>query len=227
MIQSRPASDEQWHRLRADIGRLVARRVPRSADVEDIVQEVLIRVWRHGSRLRDDERFGAWLSRVAHTAAVDHLRSRGRHAPFAFDEDEPPVSGPTEGATRADDDAQVTKGLIAAVLRPFVEQLPPRSRAVIALSELEGVPHAAIAARLSLSVSGVKSRVQRGREQLKAMLERCCEFALDARGAPVGCEVRPDAILPPGCCVAEATSRGGAGAVGCRPISRRPASSSR
>jgi RNA polymerase sigma-70 factor (ECF subfamily) len=214
VIQSHPASDEQWNRLRADIGRLVARRVPNVADIEDIIQEVLIRVWRHGSRLRDDERFGAWLSRVAHTAAADHLRSRGRHALFAFDEERPPeVPVPPASAT---DDGQVMKGLIAAVLRPFVEQLPPHYREVITLSELEGLTHAAIAERLSLSVSGVKSRVQRGREQLKEMLERCCEFALDARGAPVSCQVRPDGILPPGC-VVQSNDCGGPARIGCKP----------
>ena len=51
-----------------------------------------------------------------------------------------------------------------------------------------------------MSVSAVKSRVQRGREHLRQMLERCCEIALDARGAPMSCELRPDGILPPGCC---------------------------
>jgi hypothetical protein len=59
---------------------------------------------------------------------------------------------------------------------------------------------AVIAGRLGLSVSGVKSRVQRGRELLRQMLERCCQIALDARGAPMGCELKPDADVPPGCC---------------------------
>jgi RNA polymerase sigma-70 factor, ECF subfamily len=214
VIQSHPASDEQWDRLRADIGRLVARRVPNRSDVEDIVQEVLIRVWRHGSRLRDDERFGAWLSRVAHNATADHLRSRGRDAPFAYDEQR--SDDRAEVPAGATDDKHVVKELIAAVLRPFVNQLPPHYRDVITLSELDGLSHAAIAQRLSLSVSGVKSRVQRGREHLRDMLERCCEFALDARGAPVSCEVRPDGILPSGC-VALPDDGGNGARVGCRP----------
>jgi hypothetical protein len=57
-----------------------------------------------------------------------------------------------------------------------------------------------------LSVSGAKSRVQR--KELKAMLERCCEIALDARGTPVSCEMRPDGILPLGCCAVPAAHRG-------------------
>jgi hypothetical protein len=54
------------------------------------------------------------------------------------------------------------------------------------------------------------------------MLERCCEIALDARGAPVSCQVRPDGVLPPGCC-AERTGRSGddgTAAVTCRPCDK-------
>ena len=53
------ASREHWGRLRSDVSRLVAHRLPTRADVEDVVQEVLLRVWKHGASLRDDERFGS------------------------------------------------------------------------------------------------------------------------------------------------------------------------
>jgi RNA polymerase sigma-70 factor (ECF subfamily) len=193
----KPSSDAQWRRLGADIGRLVAGRLPARADVQDVVQEVLLRVWRHGHALRDQQRFGPWLSRIAYTAAADQLRARQRHpvARYAVDTDGPPEA--------ADAGAQPdAKAQIATVLRPFVDSLPARYREAVALSELEGLPHAAVAARLGLSVSGVKSRIQRGRQQLRSMLQRCCEIALDARGAPVSCERRPDGELPAGCCAA-------------------------
>ena len=81
----------------------------------------------------------------------------------------------------------------------FVERLPAIYREVITLSELEDVPHAEIARRLAVSVSGVKSRVQRGREQLHKLLTDCCEIALDARGGVVDCVPR-QATAPVDCC---------------------------
>jgi RNA polymerase sigma-70 factor (ECF subfamily) len=195
MIREQPASADQWQRLRNNVGRLVARRVASAADVEDVVQEVLIRVWRHGGRLRHDERFGAWLSRVVTNAVIDHMRSRSSH-PLAADDT-------TADLESASGEPPSAHELIAAVLRPFVDLLSPRYREVIKLSELDGWSHASIAGRLSLSVSGVKSRVQRGRKQLRMVLERCCAFALDARGAPMSCAIRPDAKLPSGCCASE------------------------
>lgn len=49
---------------------------------------------------------------------------------------------------------------------------------------------------IGISVSGMKSRVQRGRQQLRGLLEDCCSIALDARGRVVSCEPRPDGKLP-------------------------------
>jgi RNA polymerase sigma-70 factor (ECF subfamily) len=190
------ATDDQWRQLGAHVGRLVARRLPTSAEVEDVVQEVLLRVWRQGGELADEERFGAWLSRVAHNAAADYMRGRRRHplARHQSREDDPPdpsADPPTGPAA---------KQMIAVVLRPFIDALPPIYRQAVALSELEELPHAAIAARLGLSVTAVKSRVRRGRAELRRMLERCCAIALDPRHAPISCEPRPDGVVPPGCC---------------------------
>jgi RNA polymerase sigma-70 factor (ECF subfamily) len=195
------ASREQWGRLRSDVSRLVARRLPTRADVEDVVQEVLLRVWKHGARLRDGERFGAWLSRVAYTAAADHLRARQRFPVTRYDvEDEVDARQTPDDPSSPGEDGPEAKALIAAVLRPFIAACPSPYRETLVLSELDGLSHAAIAEKLGLSVSAVKSRVQRGREQLRQMLERCCEIALDARGAPMSCQLRPDGVLPPGCC---------------------------
>jgi RNA polymerase sigma-70 factor (ECF subfamily) len=194
-------SREQWGRLRSDVSRLVAGRLPSRADVEDVVQEVLLRVWKHGASIRDEERFGGWLSRVAYTAAADHMRARQRH-PVARYEPANGAESPTavDQAGAPDEDEAGCKPLIAAVLRPFIAVCPSPYRETLAMSELDGLSHPVIAEKLGLSVSAVKSRVQRGRDLLRQMLERCCAIGLDARGAPVSCEVRPDAVLPPGCC---------------------------
>jgi RNA polymerase sigma-70 factor (ECF subfamily) len=204
-----PASHEQWTQLRADIGRLVARRLPTSSDVDDVVQEVMLRVWRHGDQLRNGERFGAWLVRVARTATADHLRSRQRHplARFAAAED----------VTPSVDDDPTAKDLIAATLRPFIHGLPEPYREALLLAELEGLPYPLLAKGLGISISGVKSRVQRGRRLLGEALERCCAIAIDVRGTPVACELKMDGVAPPDCC------SGGAKA-GCSPERSEPSS---
>jgi RNA polymerase sigma-70 factor (ECF subfamily) len=63
-----------------------------------------------------------------------------------------------------------------------MEQLPTPSREALVLTDLDGITQAAAATALGLSISGMKSRVQRGRRQLKQVLVQCCEVELDVRG---------------------------------------------
>ena len=72
----------------------------------------------------------------------------------------------------------------------MIRQLPPAYREAITLADLEGVNQAEAAARVGVSVSGMKSRVQRGRKQLKAVLEECCRVHLDRRGTIVAYDPR-------------------------------------
>lgn len=55
------------------------------------------------------------------------------------------------------------------------------------MAELEGLTQAEAAARAGISLSGMKSRIQRGRKKIYDALEQCCPFELDARGHMIGC----------------------------------------
>jgi len=83
---------------------------------------------------------------------------------------------------------------------PFIAMLPSPYREAVTLAELQGVTQKDAAEMLGISASGARSRVQRGRERLRAMLEACCEIALDARRHVIACEPRPGGKPPGGCC---------------------------
>jgi RNA polymerase sigma-70 factor, ECF subfamily len=209
---TQPASDAQWRRLRADVRRLVSRRLSNPADQEDVVQEVMVRVWRHGPELRDQERFGAWLMRLVYTATADHFRQRATRPEVAQ-----ASADDADRCAASADSAQTPerlKVILADILRPFIDELPDRYRDVTVLSELEDLPHAAIADRLGLSLTAVKSRVQRARKRLRRLLEDCCRFAVDGRGAPIDCEMRSDASVPGGFTAAQRTVAGCRGSFG-------------
>ena len=175
--------DDDWSHLRAHVRGMLGSRLASPADADDVVQDVLLRVFRNTSSLRDEERFGAWLAVMVRNAVADQLRARQRQ-PIA-----PPDAGERvqDPAPAPDEAEQTARSRVVAALRPFAERLPAIYREVIILSELDDVPHAEIARRLDISISGVKSRVQRGREQLRKMLTDCCQIALDARHTIVDC----------------------------------------
>lgn len=165
-----------WSEVAARLRPFVARRVP-PGDVDDVVQDVLVRVHRGLPDLRDGERFSAWMFQVARSAIADAGRKHAR-APAAADAlDEMP-------AEAASDDDRVAATALAGCVSLFVAQLPSPYREAITLVELEGQTAKQAAELTGISVSGMKSRVQRGRAQLREMFERCCEIAVDARGKP-------------------------------------------
>jgi RNA polymerase sigma-70 factor (ECF subfamily) len=150
--------------------------------VEDLSQEVFVRMQRGLGGLKKESRLVSWIYQIARHAIIDYYRARDRQLErsvgLASDlEALYPASLPVESA----ESSGQLRTELGGCLRPMIERLSEDYRQAITLIDLEGLAQHEAAARLGLSVSGMKSRVQRGRRQLRAMLEACCMIALDRR----------------------------------------------
>ncbi len=185
MIES--SARDAYDVLAAQLRPFVARRVP-PAEVDDVVQDVFVRVLRGIDGLRDEERFGGWVYRVARNAITDSQRARARH-PLPRE----PGADDTLAALPSDplEDAESPDARLASAAAAFVGLLDPPYREALLLTEIEGLTQSEAAAKVGISLSGMKSRVQRGRAQIRTLLHLCCEVALDARGHVIACESRP------------------------------------
>ena len=135
-----------------------------------MLQDVLLRIHKNVRHLSDDSRFGPWVYSVARNAVVDRLRKKQlRLGDIDLD---------SLAASTDEDDEQVLLGCVTA----FVARLPEAYRHAITLVELQGLSQAEAAAIAGISLSGMKSRVQRGRRMLREMFEECCLLTIDARG---------------------------------------------
>ena len=157
----------------------IRRRVRDDATADDLTQEVLLKVYRSRAVLRDGQRLEAWLYRVARTTVIDHYRRRRPS------EELPPALT----AEPPDEVAELRAAVITSMKR-FLEELPEQYREPVRLAELEGLPLTKVALRLGLSLTAVKSRVRRGRAQLKKKLQDCCRFEFDRGGRVIGWERR-------------------------------------
>ncbi len=162
------------HTLADDLRARFRRRGVPAQDVDDLVQDVFLRVHRARDALRAGERFDAWLARVANSVLVDASR-RGRRVPAPADELEP----------EARDEEPRLEAVAATWLPGTIDALPPIYAEVLRLADLEHVPHKQIAKRLGIGVSAVKSRVSRGRAMLRDAIDACCTFERDRRGGLV------------------------------------------
>ena len=185
---TKDAEEARWRELRARLHGFVERRVGNPEDAEDIVQDVFVRMQRNIDALSSADRLDAWAFRIARNAIADHYRSPNRRdvtgEAAAKVMDELAVDG-VGGESPSDARAEM-----ARCIAPMVRALPDDYRRAIELTELEGLTQAAAGEHLGLSVPGAKSRVQRGRAQLRAMLLRCCEIEIDRRGRVVAFETR-------------------------------------
>ena len=164
-----------WTDVAARLRPFVANRVA-SSDIDDVVQDVLVRMHRGLPTLRDEDRFAAWMFQVARNAIADKAR---KHTPTPID----PADLDDTSAQPDDSDREAATAL-AGCVSLFVAQLPSPYREAITLVELEGKTAKEAAEMVGISVSGMKSRVQRGRAQLRELFERCCEIAVDAHSKP-------------------------------------------
>ena len=174
-----------WSDVAERLRPFVARRVPPS-EIDDVVQDVLVHMHRGLAAVREDDRFAAWMFQIARNAITDAGRKRAR-TPIANGVE--PEELPAQ-ASSPDEDRQAATALSGCV-SVFVAQLASPYREAITLVELEGKTTREAAEMVGISVSGMKSRVQRGRAQLRALFETCCEIALDARGKVTAFAPRP------------------------------------
>ncbi len=187
-----------WKEASSRLRPFLARRVPVD-DVDDVLQDVFLRMQRGLASLRDEDRLGAWLYQVARSAIADSGRSRARH-PLAGESAQVGVVDLLH-EPEPDDDAAIRT--LSSCVAVFVARLPSPYREAVTLIELEGLTVREAAELTGISVSGMKSRVQRGRRRLRAIFEECCEIALDARGRITAAV--PRAACPPAlACAADA-----------------------
>lgn len=194
-----PRTRGGWKDLEAKLRPFIARRVGNRADVDDVLQDVFLRMQRGIGALRDEQRFGPWVYQVARSSIIDHRRVAARHPLPPGPRGAEPEELTASEAACDEEDGEVERE-VASYIAPFVAMLPSPYREALTLTELEGLTQKQAAEMLGISLSGTKSRVQRGRAQLRRALEDCCHIALDPRGRVIACEPRPDGKLPPGCC---------------------------
>lgn len=156
--------------LRAPLLVFMKRRVQDAAQAEDLVQETLLRIIARWDSLQDPDRLTPWSYRIARNVLIDHYRR-----------ERPAAELPDDLVAHVSDDTDATQ-LVGRWIAGFIQQLPEPYRTAVRLADQEGMRQVDIAKRLGLPPSTVKSRVQRGRAQVRALLTACCHVETDGHG---------------------------------------------
>jgi RNA polymerase sigma-70 factor (ECF subfamily) len=189
--QPTPATDAEaiWCEFHDGLLAFIDRRVRSRETSEDILQHVMLQIHRHAGEVRRHEAIGAWVYEIARNAIADHYRSapvrREVAAGTVLEEEREPAPEP-------EPESDARRELAACCIAPLLQRLPQLHREALTMTEIEGLTQAEAAERAGVSLSGMKSRVQRGRGQLRRLLTDCCEIDLDRRRGVSGYRLRRD-----------------------------------
>ncbi len=181
-------TEELWQLVHDGLRVFIAKRVNDQGHVDDILQDVFVRVHRQIDAVSDPGRLVSWIYQITRNAIIDHYRNPGRQreipsglsAELEVIDELPTILDKTRQG-----EVSESRTELAGCLRPMIDRLSQEYREAITLVELEGLTQQTAAKRMGLSLSGMKSRVQRGRKQLKQMLDDCCQIELDRRGGVI------------------------------------------
>lgn len=156
--------------------RFVATAMRNSGDVDDIVQQTVLKAFTHVDQFRYDSQFHTWLRAIALNEIRQFHRERLRHSLVQTTSDEQHTFDIPDGH-----ESVVTaweRRESAQTLRRAIERLPRTYQAVIELRYLSGLSVAETARRLSVGIGAVKTRLHRARRQLREA------FMVESQGAP-------------------------------------------
>lgn len=161
----------EWENHKKQLKSYINRQIDEPDIVEDILQDVYIKASINLKKLKIKGSLKSWLYSITRNTIMDYYRKRKNFEELS-DEIIPEEKDPVEENHKA----------ISSCIKPLLQELPDKYRIPLELSELEGMTQKDIAFKLGLSLSGAKSRVQRGRIKLQEIMLICCDFEISKGG---------------------------------------------
>jgi RNA polymerase sigma-70 factor (ECF subfamily) len=166
------AFDELVREHAPRVYRMLVRVIGNATSAEDVAQECFARAWRGLAGFREEARFSTWLYRIAMNEANRFLERESRRETLPYEDvmQEVPDVG-------ADTSAAVETRELRRELEAHLAELPANYRAAVVLRDVEGLSNEEAAEVLGIEVRNLKSRLHRGRMELRRRLEEAAGSA--------------------------------------------------
>lgn len=180
--------DRLWQLFYQPLKQFVVNRTGDPVAADDIVQDAFIKIHVNINTLKDNEKIKQWVYQITRNAIIDYYRRERSFEALPFDlpsneEEKPKIS--TQ---------------LASCMKPMIDQLPVKYREALTITELQGYTQAQLSLQLGISLSGAKSRVQRGRLKLKELLLACCHVDTDRLGHISDFEIKSTPVIVKSTC---------------------------
>ena len=158
-------------RHQALVAGTVARMLGSNSDVEDISQQVFIRVWKSAGRYVARAKFTTWLLKITRNLVFNEMRRAKRHPHVPVQIDAETEELPIKDEATATPDATLLQAELQRAIESAITELPDAQRMALVLRRYEELSYEEIADVLELSVPAVKSLLFRARTELRERLQ--------------------------------------------------------
>jgi RNA polymerase sigma-70 factor (ECF subfamily) len=166
------AFEELVERHQRLVAGTVARMLGSNSDVEDIAQQVFVRVWKSAKRYVPRAKFTTWLLKITRNLVFNELRRRSRHPQMPFQVESEDEERPIRDEHATAPDASLLEQELQRAIETAIAQLPETQRMAVVLRRYNELSYEEIADVLGQSVPAVKSLLFRARTELRTRLSR-------------------------------------------------------
>lgn len=172
-------TEQVWQEYHKGLHSFIKSRVGDASIADDILQDVFLRIHSRIGTLKANHKMQHWIYQIARNAIIDHYRTHRTTEEL-----------PETLAALEPEPTDIARQEISSCLVPMIQELPDHYREALMLSEIKGWTQQTVATKQGVSLSGAKSRIQRGRTMVQDMLLECCRFEFDHRGRVIDYERR-------------------------------------
>lgn len=171
-----------WLEHQKELRNFILKRVRDQDLANDILQDVLMKVYNFCLKRSGVRNVRSWLFQIAQNTIIDHYRKQAKFS----DKDIP---------EKYEEEENIAFSEALTYITPILNFLPPKYAVPLRLSDIDGLKQSEIAKKLNLSLPATKSRIQRGRQLLMAKFITCCHFEKDASGNLLSFSIK-DSCIP-------------------------------
>lgn len=161
-----------WTDFHKELKAFIFRKIRNSADTDDLLQDVFIKIMRNIDKVNQAENVRHYLYGIVRNAVYDYFRNKKQMM----------VNTELDEKMTAEDIQILNATIGECCVKPFINKLPAHYREALLITEFQDISQKELAEKLNISYSGAKSRVQRGKEKLKEMILGCCAYQSDKYG---------------------------------------------
>lgn len=159
-----------WQEHKNELRNFILKRIKDQDLTNDILQDVLIKVYNFCISKSGVRNIRSWLFQIAQNTITDHYRKQTKFREF------------DKIVELENEDPNLAFSEATNYILPMLDFLPKEYAIPLKLADIDNMKQAEIAQKLNLSLSATKSRIQRARQLLKAEFITCCHFETDKQG---------------------------------------------